>query len=531
MRRGLIALLLVLWAVPAWAGTHAAASCSAAHVQAAMDAATEDGAIVTIPACSGGSASHWTSRVYWNAPPNASLIGAGSLTTTGGGDATVIIDDITTVTTSVLALYTHATGTFRVAGITIYGGAGVIKETGMLVVAGSSQQVRIDHVHLSTFAYDTPLNSKPVAISGVSGVMDHCVIDLGEIATSEFSGPAGDTGDAAWAADTAFGSSGFIFLEDNVVYGNESRAAPNNWINGLSDCNGGGRFVVRYNTLYSVGSIGQTHPTGGGGRGRGCRAHELYGNVVTAAAAFNPLTDTATYDFSWQSSGPALIWGNTSTAASRNFIYLAAMRKNSDTYAQSATPNGWGYCGTEFNGTGSAWDGNTPSAVYGYPCLDQPGRGKGDLLSGNFPSAVNTTTGTIAWPNQALEPIREWLNTYTPAPDGTSAYYSIQAADATRIVENRDYYKYTGSFDGTVGIGSGARASRPATCTAGVAYWSTDQGGNWHTTNATANDGTLDVCTATNTWTNASYTPYTYPHPLNDAAGVAPSAPTNVRIR
>jgi hypothetical protein len=107
----------------------------------------------------------------------------------------------------------------------------------------------------------------------------------------------------------------------------------------------------------------------------------------------------------------------------------------------------------------------------------------------------------------------------------------VNGTDATRLVANRDYYQYTGSFNGTVGVGSGTRAARPATCTEGVAYWSTDQGGNWHTTNGTANDGTLDVCTATNTWTNAQYTPYTYPHPLNAGTVAAPSAPTNVRIR
>src|SRR5262249_42190914 len=67
-------------------------------------------------------------------------------------------------------------------------------------------------------------------------------------------------------------------------------------------------------------------------------------------------------------------------------------------------------------------------------------------------------------------------------------------------------------FDGTTGTGYGARASRPATCTTGVAYWSTDQG-SWNSSGAGGN-GVLDKCTSTNTWTNAWYVPYDYPNAL-----------------
>ena len=50
----------------------------------------------------------------------------------------------------------------------------------------------------------------------------------------------------------------------------------------------------------------------------------------------------------------------------------------------------------------------------GLPCLDQPGRGQGDLITGGFPIKINSTTGTIYWPNQALEPIYIWNNAGDP---------------------------------------------------------------------------------------------------------------------
>ena len=104
-------------------------------------------------------------------------------------------------------------------------------------------------------------------------------------------------------------------------------------------------------------------------------------------------------------SGTTLIWGNTWNNVYKNIYHFNVTRKNNDTYNQTATPNGWGYAGTAFNGTGSNWDGGTAlgtDTLLGYPCLDQPGRGQGDLLLVSFP------TRSTARQEHSAGQIRHW---------------------------------------------------------------------------------------------------------------------------
>src|SRR5262249_45979901 len=123
---------------------------------------------------------------------------------------------------------------------------------------------------------------------------------------------------------------------------------------------------------------------------------------------------------------------------------------------------------------------------------------------------VNARTGTIAWPEQALEPIYLWNNNYIGAPG--YANQMVAAHEPEVEAQNRDYYIGTNSFNGASGVGSGLLSARPTTCTSGVAYWATD-------TNS------LYKCTVTNQWT-FFYTPYLYPHPLVSGAAAPPPPPT-----
>ena len=300
-----------------------------------------------------------------------------------------------------------------------------------------------------------------------------------------------------------------------------------------------------FNTTTPAPTI-QTHPTGGAGRIRGCRAWEVYENQFNAAA--NNYLNTAL----WISSGTGVVWGNAIPSSSagggtgyKSFLELLSMRQNNATYTQAETPEGWGYCGTSFNGTGSNWDQNS-STSSGYHCMDQPGQGVGDLLTGGFSSdgsgsnnvtnSANgcTSSSSCAWPRQASEPIYEWMDNYSAVPSNPSALISNSAS---AFVVNSDYYGWcnassltgctsftaasTAGTASTGGVGSGTLAARPSTCTRGVGYWATDQG-SWNQSGS-GGQGELFVCTAPNTWT-LYYTPYTYPHPLT-AGSTSASAP------
>ena len=80
---------------------------------------------------------------------------------------------------------------------------------------------------------------------------------------------------------------------------------------------------------------------------------------------------------------------------------------------------------------------------------------------------------------------------------------SVADVDKAQIKPDRDYYEQVAGFDGKSGVGRGPAADRPATCTAGVGYFATDE-------------GKLYQCAAGGKW-EAHYTPYAYPHPLQAA--------------
>jgi hypothetical protein len=485
-------------------------------VQACANSA-HDGDTITMPAGTFG----WTNRVVIT--KRITLQGAGT-SATGGGDQTVIVDNFSSAQSLLSVQPAVSTGFFRMTGITVKSGtASIHKDGGTIYMSGPN--IRIDHCHLVPTSV---MNYKIIWFgNGVTGVMDHCILDFtGTNALYFYNGRLGTgdwMGNLEWSMPTNFGSADYFFIEDNIINGDVGGGA---YSTRIFDGFTAAKVVVRFNNVKQA-VLGETHATGHSGDDRGLRSQEIYGNKVTSTLAHDP--NFCALDMG---NGTTLVWGNSWDQVYKQIYLFKQTRKNNATYTQQMPPAGWGYAGTQFNGTGSMWDGGTAlgtDTVKGYPALDQVGRGQGDLIINGFPNKLNNATGTIFWPHQALEPVYIWNNVGTFVPGWGGSTYTDDTGG--RVVANRDYYPSASGiqtspaspFNGSSGTGWGTLANRPTTCTPGVAYFATDQG-SWNT--STSNpygvqqngaDGVLYKCTSPNTWT-LYYTPCTYPHPLQNNA-------------
>ncbi len=502
---------------------------------AAKLAAAEAGDIVTIPSGS----------YTWTAECDPGVEIAANVTLQGAGmSSTTIVDNVDVSTnTKLIDLRIADTGTFRITGIKwdATGSARIHKKDGGTIAVRGPGNLRIDNCRIEG-GND---NYKTLHLGeAVYGVMHDCIFTAegfdGAIYAYNGRNEPTDTdpsepdiqGNYEWTQPTAFGDGSYYFyVEDCQMIGDTPGAGAR-----LYDGYTGAKLVVRFCDFENY-SIGETHETGHANNDRGMRSREIYGNLSTTTGTHNFLGINL-------ANGTGLVWGNDfGDRVYKHQYRFRVTRGDNATYTQSASPTGWGYAGADFNGTGSDWDGgtfNSTDTTYGYPCLDQTGRGPGDLLYGYGPNKLNLATGTLAWPNQALEPMYIFANTVIGRGDSGAA---ITNSHPNRIQANRDYYwdsdgspqiSPTSPFDGTSGVGWGTLANRPTTCTPGVAYWATDQG-SWNTSSSNpygvqqnGADGVLYKCTAPNTWT-LYYTPYTYPHPLRTVED-PPSSPSDLNV-
>src|SRR5215469_895962 len=533
VRTLLTSIALLLFSVICYGQTtYPATDCSAAAIQQAVNNeinAAADGDIIAIPA--GNCVWTGTQGVSGTFTTSVTIQGAGAIsaTTSGAGttgtDVTTITDQVTGNSHVLMSFNSPSPKTFRLTGIAfIQNTSSVATGLGMVTIGGTTTAARIDHCHF----YSQFTGNKGLHI-GILGVADHIFFDaLTGIITNDLSfenggnwlgtDPTGNA-DTSWTDTDHFGTSQFFFVEDTRF--------NQGWV---SDCAVGGRYVIRNSTMISVGGIANhgLNP----GRVRGCRAAEIYNNTFTATQANQ--NGGSTYS---NNSGAAIYWGNTSTWY-RTMVGMDITRKNNQPYTMQPTPTGWGYCGTNFSGTGSNWDGNI-LATNGVPCMDQPGRGAGDRISGAFPNVVNQTTNTITWPHEALDPLYVFANTYNPAGFGSDA---IMAASNTLFTDNQDFYQQylptygepgsnctTSPCNITAGVNQATRApvNGTDTCVAGTdpkLVVSAPGVGWWNSATST-----LYVCNPTNTW-SVYYTPFTYPHPLVTGGGLVTVSPASINF-
>ena len=484
-------------ATEAAAATIQAASCNQNHVGSAVNSAN-DGDTVVVPA---GNCT-WSSTL---------TIDGKAITLQGAGiDSTVITDGIasngTTAKPIMFVWITKNTGKTRMTGFTFNGGTNGAKNwTSIVAFYGNSSQLRIDHNKF------IPTRVRGMEVTGnMRGVIDH---NYWQLDRGWFSqgldihhpswGDVGDFGDDSWAQPANFGSANFMFVEDNQFVATGGHVyATDGWM--------GQRTVFRRNTY--VNSTWADHGTETSGRWRSARASEIYQNtfIVNTDGGSDWSLGSFPSAIGTRGGSHIVFENNTQHSGGGSFQTVFDMQYYRSWNFSNTYPT-WNYCDGK-----NVWDKNGSDQR----CIDQPGAGPGTLLSGFDPSPVG-------WPNQSLEPIYIFNN--LRAGSLASGWAN---SNAKNIVDNRDYYNEETAFTGARGVGRGPLSSRPSSCTAGVAYWATDQG-EWDSGHS-GPDGQLYKCVSNNTW-SLYYTPYVYPHPLVSGGSAstttpAPQPPSNVRL-
>jgi hypothetical protein len=371
----------------------------------------------------------------------------------------------------------------RLSSITFRTGqTSVINQNGMIMLNGRLS--RLDNCHLDDLAFE----NNYVASWWGGGVVDHNLFEYRSANNHGdsvfFAIPGNESwGDVPWTQSAQFGSGNFCFMEDNAVVNTSGFE-----FSGTIDGRQGGRWVVRHNHFYNVGT--GSHGTEIG-RYRGERAGELYNNDfhwtfranVGGIRSGSFITHDNTYDGAqpqrgitlgayrvfytipsyggasgdnpWDVNDPNLYEGGLARAGSNRTTIV-------DT-SKNWTPNRWiGYTAKRVSdggiaiilsntsnaltvyyhdgyGGGVTWNAGDQYQIHKVLiALDQPCRGAGDLIIGDFNHPINARTGTAEWPRQALEPAYSWNDIYTP----TGARVDIGLGIGAGIIlqEGRDYF-------------------------------------------------------------------------------------------
>lgn len=176
---------------------------------------------------------------------------------------------------------------------------------------GSSEAVRIHNCRFGGL-----LNRGVYIFGSVCGVMDHSDSYYSGnnqfIASQQVNLFGGQNGDGSWENPVDWGGPKAFYVEDCFVHPNSNRTV------GTFDGFGGGRLVIRYNTITN--SYGTVHGTESSQRLRGHRSIEIYMNKISIDNTFTPSAIELR-------SGTSVIFSNTITGPFTSAVRLSCYRE------------------------------------------------------------------------------------------------------------------------------------------------------------------------------------------------------------
>lgn len=326
---------------------------------------------------------------------------------------------------------------------------------------------RIDHI---TLYYPSNSDDGIIALYGpIWGLIDHVnITTLQEAQIMLSTGTAQDSISGEFGASFPYqpGSSTITYIEDSTFTGLSATGAA------ITDTDyNGGRYVFRHNTTTNGGLF--THWT----KGTSWNSVwlEVYNNKFTCTACSGQPPSRL------MGGGTGLFYNNTLV----NYgDWLIGEARLSDGGGQQNNVPTFYLCDGTHN-----WDGNTDAGAPGWPCISQVGRDAGKTLAQIQSGDKQPSFPMYVWNNGPQD------KCYNPSAGGAACDNSTGVSLSGEATSA--HFKTTAHS--TSGFGNGDKdycitASQPSGC-------------------------------GTHTLT---YTPYTYPHPLQGGAA-APSAPTNFR--
>jgi len=399
-----------------WSGNTATVDSpySAALVQDCIEAAKSKIGEVTIQIPD--STVTWASGVTvnmrsgWGNVTGLTIRGQNDCTLDGNGRPTACGTNITGATFA----YTGEEGkAFRIAHMRMTGSSAGTQT--VINIVGNGKSWRFDHIFFDTITGAVIFRIGRTAFGHVTyGLIDHNNVQNNQYMFLHYNANA-DGGNLEWMSPLGLGTADAFYLEDNTFYMTAFSATAS-----VVDCNGPGKFVVRYNDIHN--NYLNAHDAIVTGS-RGVRKWEVYNNNFTYDINGNCFVMDSR-------SGTGVVFNNTISdpygVLCRGYIQFIVYRTVthggepwypycSNTSGKAILDTSTNYPQTCTSGTGCINIDGSSSSPSGYPCRDQLG------VDGNNP--------------QTSRPFLLWNNTKNGGP----ITVGIGGGSENYIVSGRDY--------------------------------------------------------------------------------------------